>query len=458
MAKIIIIGAGLTGISAAYHLERAGFYDYLLYEKEDSPGGLCRSIEQDGFTFDFTGHLLHINNDYFLSLIKQIVGLDSFEQIARRSFIYSQGNYTPYPFQINLRGLPSSTIAECISKFVLRNKTTKKPKNFRQWVLKEFGSGFGKYFFFPYQTKIFSYSIDKLTASWTSRFVPATTLTQIIDGILYNPSDTQQIGYNAQFFYPKQGGIFAWVQKLINRLANPIATNYQVKTIDTRNKTVIFTNGHHERYETLINTIPLDNLLHCLHEKPSNHIKQASDHLLCNSIINYNFGINRPHISDKHWIYFPEKIFPFYRLGFQHNFSNATTPSGHSALYGECSFLHKSKHWQQQLLANAIHKTKQLLNLASPEIVTEKIITIPHAYVIYDAWREKNLPVILAHLKKLDIHSVGRYGQWKYSSMQEAILDGKAIAETLTFIPARKSLFDQQTWQIEPTRNETTPQ
>ena len=65
MAKVIIIGAGLTGLSAAYHLEKKGFNDYLIVEKEDSPGGLCRSIKQDGFTFDYTGHLLHSNNAYF---------------------------------------------------------------------------------------------------------------------------------------------------------------------------------------------------------------------------------------------------------------------------------------------------------------------------------------------------------------------------------------------------------
>jgi len=87
MAKIVIIGAGLTGLSAAYHLEKRGFSDYLLFEKEPSVGGLCRSVQQDGFTFDYTGHLLHTSDDYFRSLIQDIVGFENLNTITRRSFV-----------------------------------------------------------------------------------------------------------------------------------------------------------------------------------------------------------------------------------------------------------------------------------------------------------------------------------------------------------------------------------
>jgi protoporphyrinogen oxidase len=83
MAKIVIIGAGLTGLSTAYHLEKKGFHDYLIFDKESSPGGLCRSVIQDGFTFDYTGHLLHVGDNYFRSLIDKLVGFDSFNTIHR---------------------------------------------------------------------------------------------------------------------------------------------------------------------------------------------------------------------------------------------------------------------------------------------------------------------------------------------------------------------------------------
>ena len=165
MEKIVIIGAGLTGLSAAYHLEKQGFYNYKIFEKESEPGGLCRSIHQDGFTFDYTGHLLHIGDQYFRSLIQSVVGTKNFNLIKRKSFIFSHDTYTHYPFQVNLRGLPTNIISDCIEGFI-NKKNYKHPLSktiFYYWALKHFGRGMAKHFFFPYQKKIFCYDLKKLS-------------------------------------------------------------------------------------------------------------------------------------------------------------------------------------------------------------------------------------------------------------------------------------------------------
>ena len=106
-------------------------------------------------------------------------------------------------------------------------------------------------------------------------------------------------------------------------------------------------------------------------------------------------------------------------------------PEGCSSLYGEFSHIKKSSSTVKKTLDIALHATKKLFKLASHDIITEKIISIPHAYVIYDFWREKNLPKIHETLRSDNIYSIGRYGAWKYSSMQEAVLDGKKMAEEL---------------------------
>jgi len=235
MAQIVILGAGLTGLSAAYHLEKKGFFDYKLFEKENKIGGLCKSVTQDGFTFDFTGHLLHINDPYFLEFIKKIIGLEQFNLVTRKSFIYSHDIHTKYPFQINLYGLPEKIITDCIEGFIRRKKNIH-PKNYYQWVLKHFGIGFANHFFFPYQQKIFAYDPRKLTHSWTGRFVPTTTLGQIIRGATIDKAET--VGYNAQFYYPKKGGISLLAQKILQQLLLPIQKNFCATKIDLQNKTV----------------------------------------------------------------------------------------------------------------------------------------------------------------------------------------------------------------------------
>lgn len=441
MAKIVIIGAGLTGISAAYHLEQKGFFDYAIFEKESVIGGLCGTVQQDGFTFDFTGHYLHASDPYFRSMIETLVGMENLNTINRKSYIYSHDTYTRYPFQINLFGLPEDVIAECIEGFVQRPQSRKKPATFPDWVMHNFGPGFGKHFFFPFQRKIFGYDLKKITASWTGRFVPSTSLQQIIRGSIKDSID-DSIGYNAHFLYPKQGGIVYWVQKIADQLINPIRTQYCVKSINIKHKIVEFTNGHSEPYEQLISTMPLDRLLTLADESPSMSLKTATKNLVCNSVINFNIGVNRPELSEKHWIYFPETKFPFYRMGFPSNCSSKMTPPGCSSLYGEFSHVGKSKQWVNQTLKDSLTATKKLFNISNHEIVTQKIMPISHAYVIYDAWRERNLPKIHARLEEQSIYSIGRYGEWKYSSMQEAVLDGKKAIERLIVVPARHA-YDQ---------------
>lgn len=439
MAHIVIIGAGPTGLSAAYHLEKQGFTNYKLFEKEATVGGLCRSIQQDGFTFDYTGHFLHINNDYFHDFIQNLVGFEHFNRIVRRSFIYSHHTYTRYPFQINLYGLPPEVVVECIEGFVTRNTSRKKPHSFTEWVNKQFGRGFAKHFFVPYQNKMFAYDIRKISASWTGRFVPATSLAQIIRGSLYEHTDP--VGYNAHFLYPVRGGIQFWLDKVAQQLKQSVYTNCPVTKVDMNNKTIHLENGHCEPFTYLINTMPLDNFLHCLQEKPTMGVKSAQQWLKCNQVINFNLGINREQLTDKHWVYFPETHYPFYRMGFPHTFSNTMAPVGCSSLAGEIAHCGKSSSWINDTIARAIGQTKKLFALTEHDILTQKIIHISHAYVIYNFWREKNIPRLLQRLEQEDIYCAGRYAQWKYASMQEAILDGKQVAEQLLVKPARRTVL-----------------
>ena len=437
MAKVVIIGAGLTGISTAYHLEQRQFFDYKLFEKESEAGGLCRSVSHEGFTFDFTGHLLHASDSYFYNLIKKIVGLDQLNVIDRRSFIYSHETFTKYPFQINLYGLPPQIIVECITGFINR-PLNEHPLNFREWVCANFGEGFGNHFFFDYQEKIFAHPIDTITASWTGRFVPSTSLEQILYGSL-SDQQTDPVGYNARFLYPKKGGIQSWVRTFASHLQNAIATDFCVQAIDMQKKVIIFTNGHSEPYEYLINTMPLDRLLSLVKEPSSASFTPALTHLKCNKVVNFNIGVNYPDLSDKHWIYFPEKKYPFYRLGFWHNFSREMVPGGHSSLYGEFAYMDQSAEWIQHTLNASLSAAKKVCNISATDIVTQKVFTIEHAYVTYDHWREQNLPDLLHRLREHNLYSVGRYGAWKYSSMQEAVLDGRETAQEIVNQVSKKA-------------------
>ena len=439
MARVVIIGAGLTGLSTAYHLEQQGFFDYKILEKEAQVGGLCRSIHDNGFTFDYTGHLLHINNNYAKELIDDLVGLDKFNYIKRRSFIYSHEVFSHYPFQTNLYGLPATTIADCIKNFITRKKINN-PKTFYQWVLTNFGAGFAKHFFIPYQEKQFCRSARTFSAQWTGRFVPQTSLEDIIRGI--QNSQTTPIGYNSCFYYPKMGGIEIIPNSFAKQLTQQIHTNHEVKNINLKNKVITCTNGTQYPFDILINTAPLNQILKKIIDTSSSQFYSQHKKLAASSVLNINLGIARKNISTKHWVYFPEKKYPFYRLGFSSNFSDTITPSGCSSLYIECAYRNT---YSPETIPYAIEQACTALNIKQHEIIAHTIIELPTAYTLYTPWRDTHINKLLARLQEVGVYSIGRYGSWKYASMQEALCEGRDIAEHIVGHEKRPLLTKSQT-------------
>lgn len=454
MAKVVILGAGLTGLSAAYHLEKQGFFDFSIFEKNTTPGGLARSVQTNGFTFDYTGHLLHCNDAYFRKFLDTLLPKNSLSNVRRNSFVYTHNRFIPYPFQMNLNGLPDEVVIECLVGFTKR-KHQIKPQNFQEWALKYFGSGIAKHFFIPYNRKILSYDIKKITPSWIGNFIPTMKIKDVLKSVF--EKHESEIGYNHIFNYPKAGGIQTFTNAIVSNLIHSVHTNYEVSAIDLKQKIVSFTNGHSEYFETLISTLPLNTFLTLAREPSSLNIKYTRRHLLCNSVINFNLGFKNTDIGNKHWVYVPEKHYPFYRFGFWHNFSPAMTPEKGSSLFGELAYLPetKNKNELQRLTEQSIESTLGILGINRNKIATENILTLPHAYVIYNQWREQNLQNLLNALKEISIHSIGRYGAWKYSSMQDAILDGKHTSEqTIKNIRKNKT---QSFWHVnlENVRNET---
>ena len=429
MADVVILGAGLTGLSTAYHLEKNNFFNFKIFEKESRAGGLLRSFNENGFTFDFTGHLLHISDKSFYDFLNEIAGIENFFIQDRKSFIYTNERFTPYPFQSNLFGLPENIIYESIAGFINRKTNIKKPNNFHDWVLKFFGPGLGKHFFFPYNKKLLSYDLKKVSPSWTGRFVPQTNLKSIIKSAI-KPQNNLNIGYNNKFYYPNNGGIQFLIDKLENKIKSNININFEVTNIDLQNKIIIFKNGHIEKFNLLISTMPLDNLLRLIIDKTDTNFSKQAKNLECNSVINFNLGFNENNIKDKHWIYFPENKYNFYRLGFWQNICKNSAPNNRGSIYGETSYIKANKTQKQidNLTNKSIEQALNFLNLNIENIVAQKILNLNNAYVIYNSWREKNLLKLHNSLNIQFIHSIGRFGAWRYSSMQEDFLDGQNTA------------------------------
>jgi protoporphyrinogen oxidase len=429
--KVVIIGGGLAGLSAGYHLLE---HDPIVFEKERAIGGLCRSFTQDGFTFDCTGHLIHLKNQYTKDLVATILP-DAFRAHERLAVIYSNAVTTPYPFQANTYGLPAQVVKECLIGFiesmhVAENAT---PQNFHEWVLRTFGTGIAKHFMLPYNEKFWKQDLRAITADWVSWSIPKPSLEEVVNGAL--GLTNRGMGYNPKFIYPKDGGIDCLPQALAAPIQQ-VNTGESVVFIDAKKKYVQLASGREEVFDFLISTLPVPLLYQMLTDAPDRLI-DAAQKLKAISVLNLNIGIDRPRVSDQHWIYFPEDQFVFSRIGFPMNFSSSVAPEGTSSMYIEITHPADEKpnveeaferSWADLQKCGILHQ--------SDRILTRHVLDIRYAYVVFDQHRQRHLQSLIDYLESRDIYTAGRYGRWDYYSMEDSILSGKATADQILELPA----------------------
>ena len=432
----MILGGGLSGLSTLWHLQKAGYDNSFLFEKESRVGGMARSEVVAGFTFDYTGHLLHFSQPECRQFVSELLG-DNLHFLSRESWIFSKGVYTRYPFQTNLHGLPPKVIEECISGYVAATQPDSSPPaqlgnpaaypNFQAWIDRTLGAGIARHFMVPYNEKLWTVPLHELTCEWMGRFVPTTSLEQILGGA--RGEDRRISGYNAQFGYPLKGGIEA-LPRALSRGLKHVQPGYEAVEIDPKDKLVMFSNGGSIQFEVLVSTLPLPQLIRSIKDAPA-PVREAAARLRFTSVYNVNLGVRHKPV-DKHWIYVPEPDFIFYRVGFSHNFSPHQAPEGCSSIYAEVAY----SPWSPLDKSQAAVRVKADLIKAGilkqrEEILAECCLDIPCAYVIHDHAYRQSVDQIREYLRALGVWSIGRYGAWEYSGMDEAIWQGRLVADKI---------------------------
>jgi UDP-galactopyranose mutase len=470
-AKCVIIGAGPTGLSAAYHLGQ----DSLLLDKNPEVGGWCRSIQDKGFTFDHAGHIMFSNDPYVLKLYHILLGSNMHWQ-DREAWVYSKGVHTRYPFQGALYGLPPAVIKECIvgameARFGDLHQTgaaassntgataaakviedccadgsvdlacndqnasstslRSEPRNFEEFIYKIWGAGIAKHFAIPYNKKLWTVPLTEMETSWLGGRVPLPDMEEIIEGALEPVA--KPMGPNARFGYPLRGGFQALMSGFIPHLKGPLELNANVVQISPSQRIVALADGRRFSYEQLLSTMPLPELIKLIGEQAPEEVRQAARGLKHISVRCVNLGINRENITEKHWIYYPEDTI-FHRIFVQGNASPGCNPPGGFGLTCEISY----SPWKplpvdgQALIDRCVADCIKV-GMMKPEdsLITANLVDMPYAYVVYDHARARNVATVKDWLTAHDIVLAGRYSEWEYYNSDHAFIAGKKAAEAI---------------------------
>ncbi|MBQ5946013.1 FAD-dependent oxidoreductase [Massilia sp. ST3] len=452
----IVIGSGPTGLSAAYHLSA----DTLVLERNATVGGWCRSIQDKGFTFDYAGHIMFSNDPYVLKMYEVLLG-DNVHWQNREAWVYSKNVFTRYPFQGALYGLPPKVITECVMGAIEArygandddqqeaaaiddccadgtldacntDRSVKgEVKNFEQFINKVWGKGIAKHFAIPYNKKIWTVPLSEMETSWLGGRVPLPNLEEIIQGALEPVA--KPMGPNARFGYPLKGGFQALMNGFLPHIKGKIETNADVVQVLPREHVVALADGRRFRYDQLVSTMPLPELIRVIGDQAPEEVRAAAKGLRHVSIRCVNIGIDRPNATDKHWIYYPEDTI-FHRIFVQGNASPECNPPGGFGFTCEISYSpHKPLPLEgEALIQRAIEDCRKVGMIQEGDtVLCANQVDMPIAYVLYDHQRARNVETCKNWLKQFDITLAGRYSEWEYYNSDHALLAGKKAAEAI---------------------------
>jgi len=444
--RVLVVGAGPTGLGAAWRLNELGHRHWTVCEANSEPGGLASSVVDDeGFTWDLGGHVLFSHYRTFDALMDTALG-DRWVEHVREAWVWMRERWIPYPFQNNLWRLPPDDLARCLDGLVEldRRGPGDAPKSFRDWLLGSFGRGLCETFMFPYNEKVWAYDPADLDVGWMGERVASVDLERVMRNVEQRRDDVAW-GPNATFRFPLEGGTGAIWKAVYERLpAERFRMGRMLTRCEVDRKVAHFSDGSSEPYDAMISTVPLDRLLRTLADRPA--LAAQADRFVHSSSHIVGVGLSgRPPaaLETKCWMYFPEASSPFYRVTVFSNYSphNVPDPSCQWSLMAEVSES-PAKPVDAGRVADDVVAALRRCGLVE---AGHRVQSLWHRRLEYGyptPWlgRDATLAPIDAELARAGILSRGRFGAWKYevSNQDHSLMQGiEAVDRILQGTPER---------------------
>lgn len=424
---VVIIGAGIAGLSLAYHLKLS----YHIYEQETIVGGLCRSKEIAGCTFDRAPRLLLSGNQYATELSCQLLGENvdfmSFSDWSYHHNTYQR--YTRFPIQKHLYGLQAADIMRCLTGLVdaarsFDKQNGKESTNYRDWLYASVGRPIADMAIIPQERKKWKTNPVEMDYRWALRRVTRPDLQTALRGA------THDIPQARRFGYPRRGGISALMEAFAARLTN-LNLGVSLQTVDAQRHIAYFDDGSARPYHALVATLPLPLLVRMLDRAPDG-VRKAAARLEHVSLLCVCMVIERDALSDKHFVYVHDPNLIFHRVSFLSNLSPHMAPPGYSSLVAEVSYAGRPPMDNAALMQH-VRADLIAMGVLQPDdrLVDKRVLHLAYAYPRPILGWLDNAQRIRVYLEQLGIYPFGRFGEWEYLNMHHIIPRSSDLARLL---------------------------
>ena len=413
--ETLVVGAGVSGLATAAALQGR---DVVVLERDVEPGGYCKTVRKDGFVWDYSGHFFHFKHPAIEAWLRARMGGQEVRTVHKRSFVRYAGRDVDFPFQKNIHQLPQQEFIDCLHDLYFAKATHagRAPANFLELLHGRYGKALCDKFLVPYNEKLYATDLSRLDVDAMGRFFPHAD----VDDVVRNMKHPDNASYNATFTYPA-GGAYEYVRALLQAVPQgALRLGEPLERVDLDRKVAVTPRGEYA-FETLVSSAPLPALLRLC------GVPHDPSVFSWNRVLVFNLGFDRKGPSNVHWLYVPDRARRFYRVGFYDNILGGDRMS----LYVEVGLPQVGEVDVDAERARVLADLEAEGLVRGHALVAHHHVVMDPAYVHITRASLEARRTLGAQLEAKGVHSIGRYGGWTYCSIEDNIVEARALARRL---------------------------
>jgi len=444
--RIVILGGGLAGLSAASTLSKAG-QKVILFERDSRVGGLAKTISHNGFRFDLGGHRFFTKNKKIEQFVKDLMD-GELVVVSRKSKIYLRNRYFDYPLKPfnSVFGIGLPTTFKILLDYTIEKLKgllwQKECISLKDWVVKNFGHKMFDIYFREYSEKVWGIECNRISMEWVAQRINGLSLGTAVRSAFFKFMGRDIATLADRFLYPSLGiGQISERLKEIIEKDNTLLTETSVQEVyhsDYRIKGVIVNNPDHTytlEGDEFISTIPLTALIQILHPRPPEDVLLSASKLRYRDLIIVTVMLDRERVTEQTWIYIPEQRIPFSRIHEPKNWSPRMAPKDKTHIVIEYFCSEGDSIWgvgDTVLREISIKNLEGLGFIKRDEVIDSVVIKVPKAYPLFEVGYKRYYDKVIDYLSRFrNLHIAGRGGMFRYHNMDHAIETGIEAAERI---------------------------
>ena len=447
--KVIVIGGGPAGLTAAYELCKTGVESIVL-EKDNTVGGISRTVNYKDYFFDIGGHRFFTKVKAVDYIWREVLNRDLLRR-NRLSRIYYDKKFFYYPLRpfnaLSRLGVWSSLLI-FLSYLRAQLFPDKPEKTFDQWVSNRFGKHIYSKFFKTYTEKVWGVQCSEISADWATQRIQGLSLLTAVKNAFMNQNSKNKDAVVKTlidtFNYPKRGPGMMWeaVADIVQKKGSHVRLGAEVETILCKNNKVaalqLKVNGETElvKGSHFISSMPLRELVQKFEPAVPEEVRKAAMNLKYRDFLTVALIINKPDVFPDNWIYIHD---PDVKVGRIQNFKNWSphmVPDPHKTCVGLEYFCFEGDEFWSMPDQELIEFGKRELNIlglvCASDVEDGTVVRMPKAYPVYDSTYRESLQIIRQFLSRIDnLQVVGRNGMHRYNNQDHSMLTSMLAVENI---------------------------